>query len=332
MNKRHISYVLREYDKKRTKNEQILNDRKFDLYRDIPILSKIDKQIRSNATKSAIIAFEDDINIDKAIEDLRDNHKKLNSQKHQVLSEHGYAKNYLDLIYDCPLCKDYGYVETNLCKCVKNACEILQRREQTSVMSNASQVFSNFNFDLYSKTPDPRYKTSPYDRMTKVYNICKNYADNFNLTSENMIFCGNPGLSKTFLSTAIAKEISSKSFTVVYDTCISILNNFEAKKFSKTTYLENEFSVDEQIARYFSCDLLIIDDLGTELVTPFSTSVLYELINDRIMRKKPMIINTNFIIAELTKKYSPAIGSRLDGDFRFVFFFGDDVRKFFKNN
>ncbi|MFI3226861.1 MAG: ATP-binding protein [Clostridia bacterium] len=327
MHKRHVSNILREYEQKRQNNEQTINDRKLEVYRKVPELAELDRKMRSNATKAAIVAFENDKSVEKAIDVLKKNHKMLNSLKQEALAQNGYPKNYLDPIYDCYDCKDYGYIGTDLCPCIEKACLTLEKREMSSILNISTQSFETFNLDLYSKVPDSRYKMSPNENMVRNYKRLKDYAENFSFTSENLLFIGNPGLSKTFLSTCIAKEVVKKSYSVVYDTCINILNNYESQKFSSY-----DAGISSKITRYANCDLLIIDDLGTEMVTSFTISALYNLINERIMQKKPMIINTNYVMPELVKKYSPAIASRLDGEFRHVFFFGEDIRKVIKNS
>ncbi|MFI3115257.1 MAG: ATP-binding protein [Clostridia bacterium] len=333
MEKRHLSAVLREYDIKRMKNEQIMQERKNELFKKCPEIIKIDNKVRSNIAKSAIIAFDDNIKHDEEIEKLRENHRNLTREKKALLVANNYPKNYLDPVFECPMCKDYGYVELKVCDCVKKACEVLQYREKSAMWNVKTQSFDYFNFDVYSKEADERYKKSPYENMEINFKIAKDYADNFTKNSGNLLFCGSTGLSKTFLSTSIAKIVTEKSYSVVYDTCINLFNTYESVKFRNFDEVDSNISFKQaKIEQYTNCDLLIIDDLGTEMVTAFTISVLYDLINDRIMRNKPMIINTNFVLPEISKKYSPAIASRLDGDFRFVFFFGDDIRKQVKNN
>lgn len=326
MNKRHISNILRDYEQKRKKNEQTILDRKNEMYAKFPVLFEIDKKMRSNAAKVAIVAFENDDNVEKAIESLKQNHQSLKQLRQNFLIENKYPKTYLEEIYDCPNCKDYGYVGTNLCSCVEKESYIRQKHELTSLSGYRSCDFSAFDLNLYSKTPDARYKISPYDNMSRNLKRCMEYAENFDISSGNLLFIGNPGLSKTFLSSCIAKTIANNSNSVVFETCIEILNNFEQKKFA-----DFDPAVHQKVKSYSDCDLLIIDDLGTEMVTNFTIPTLYNIINERIIKKKPMIINTNFVLPELSKKYSHAIASRLDGEFTHVFFFGDDVRKILKN-
>lgn len=326
MNNRYLGAVLRQYEKKRQRHEQVILDRKSEIYKIIPELLSIDMSFRSNSAKIAKVAFLRDDNLELSIERLRKNHERLHTLRREVLKNHSYPQNYLDSIYDCPHCKDYGYIDLELCSCVSKACEELERTDKTSILDISTQSFENFNLELYSKIPDQRYKVSSYDNMKRILTRCKNYADTFSSKSENMLFIGNPGLSKTFLSTSIAKEISLKDFSVVYDTCINILTNFENQKFSN----QNLASA-ESIEKYFNCDLLIIDDLGTEMVTSFTTPTLYNLLNQRIITKKPMIVNTNFVLPELSKKYTSAIASRFDGEFAHIHFFGNDIRRVIKN-
>lgn len=323
MNNSHLSIALREIEKTRISNEKILSDRKIDLYQKISELDAIDNKIKNVARRIAITPFINPQEVDLAIQNLQISHKRLLLERKEILVKNGFAENYLSPIFKCNKCKDYGYIETDLCECVHKMCEQIAVSQSSYILNAKNQNFESFNMDLYSKIESPRYKLSPFENMQKHFNFCKNYAENFNSFSENVLMFGAPGLSKTFLSTSIASELSKKNVSVIHDNCIKIIDNFEKKKFgSNQSDLETE--------KYFKCDLLIIDDLGTEMSTSFTISAIYDLINTRIMENKPLIINTNFSFDEIGKKYSPAILSRIEGEFKHLFFFGDDVRKILK--
>lgn len=327
MNKRIISDILREYENKHKRSDQILIDKKSDVFAKIPKLLEIDMKLRKISAQIAIHAFDDTFDVEKTVAEFKKIHTDLTAEKENVLVQNGYAKNYLSPNFDCKICSDSGYVDTSLCDCVLKLSKKLEETTRSSVLGIENQNFEDFNFDLFSKIPHERYGVAPYDNALRNFSIAKEYADNFNEYSKNMVFVGAPGLSKTFLSTSIANVVASKGFSVNYDTAINIFTNYERQKFSNV-----DGNVAETIKNYSACDLLIIDDLGTEMITSFTISALYSLINNRIMSKKPMIINTNYSITELASKYQPAIASRLDGEFKHLIFFGDDVRKILKKS
>ena len=157
--------------------------------------------------------------------------------------------------------------------------------------------------------------------MQRNFNHCRKYAQNFTMQSGNMLFSGATGLGKTFLSACIARTVADRGYSVVYDTAIHLFSDFEAEKFGMSQEENRGLS-----QRYLQCDLLIIDDMGTEMGTAFTVSALYNLINNRLMAHRPMIVNTNLLPDELKKRYSPAVASRLLGEFKQLRFFGDDIR------
>jgi len=160
--------------------------------------------------------------------------------------------------------------------------------------------------------------------MEMNYDICWKYAIGFGAESGNLFLIGEPGLGKTFLSTCIAKVVSENGHAVVYDTAQNLFARFEVEKFGRS---DDPEATQTDINRYLSCDLLILDDLGTEMTTSFVVSTLYTLINTRLLRKKPTIISANYSLEALASKYSPQIMSRLEGEYEVLTFFGRDIRK-----
>ena len=154
------------------------------------------------------------------------------------------------------------------------------------------------------------------------FDVCSEYARHFSLGEKNLLLFGASGLGKTYLSTCIAKTVTELGFSVCYDTAIHILEQYEREKFSQN----GSSDARQAIRRYEECDLLIIDDLGTELTTAYTTSVFYALLNGRLMQGRPMIINTNLQPSDFEKRYNSAIASRLNGEFRHLRFLGEDIR------
>ena len=190
-----------------------------------------------------------------------------------------------------------------------------------------TQSFETFSLDWYSRERNPRMGISAWDNMEWVYNTCRTYAMNFQPgVSGNLLLTGGTGLGKTFLSAAIARVVSEKGCSVVYDTAGSIFRRFESQKFRR----EEGEEADADVERVLHCDLLILDDLGTEMTTAFVQSALYQIVNTRLMEKRATILSTNLSMVEnnneIASRYSPQIASRIEGEYQVMPFFGEDIR------
>ena len=167
-----------------------------------------------------------------------------------------------------------------------------------------------------------RKKSKIETNMERNYDTCQDYAYQFGPRSGNLLLCGDPGLGKTFLSACVARVVSENGFSVVYDTAGHIFSQFEKVKFRR----EEDEDAEQHVERCTRCDLLIVDDLGTEMVTSFVKSALYQIINDRLTEKRPVVISTNLDPEAIGERYSPQIQSRLEGEFTVLPFFGEDIR------
>ena len=222
----------------------------------------------------------------------------------------------------CAACGDTGYAGSAVCACVRERYARLLKERLSDILPIQDQNFAKFNMAYYSTRPDARLGLSPRENMEYNLDECKAYAARFGKDSPNLLLYGSTGLGKTFLSTCIAEAVSARGFSVAYDTAINIVAAYETIKFGNG---DGEAAA-ERAARYERADLLIIDDMGTEMGTAFTVSALYNLINNRLMAKRPMIVNTNLLPETLGEKYSPAVASRLLGEFMALRFFGDDIR------
>ena len=242
--------------------------------------------------------------------------KTLEQNKQQMLESAGFGKNYFDDVHICNVCKDTGYINGEMCSCFKKLISEYEFNGN-SVYENVS--FDNFNIDLYSDEIIPQYNTSAKRHMQNVYDFCKAYADEFTKTSENIIMFGGAGLGKTFMCTCIAKELSRKGFSVIMQSAYNIFEIISKNKFSFKTDLT------EDVNKYYNCDLLIMDDLGTEFVTEYTVSALFDIINTRMVSNKPTIINANLSLKNIEAKYSDRIVSRLL-TYNHLLFLGTDIR------
>lgn len=187
-----------------------------------------------------------------------------------------------------------------------------------------SQSFDTFSLDWYSDRMEAGQKKSARAHMEeRVYNSCAEYAHRFGRKPGNLLLFGAPGLGKTHLSAAIAREVSGGGWSVVYDTAAHVFERFESQKFGR----EEGDEASSDVERILNCDLLILDDLGTEMTTAFVQSALYQIINTRLMEKKSTIINTNLTPEKLAQRYTPQIASRIEGEYELLPFVGEDIRK-----
>lgn len=186
-----------------------------------------------------------------------------------------------------------------------------------------NQSFETFSLEWYSEAGSPELGISPRENMTWIYRTCKRYAAGFGPGSGSLLLTGDPGLGKTFLSAAIAREVGGDGWSVVYDTAIHIFDRFEARKFGREAGEEIEADVE----RVLDCDLLILDDLGTEMTTPFVQSALYSIVNGRILTRRATILSTNLKLDELGRRYTAQTVSRIEGEYQILPFFGEDIRK-----
>lgn len=258
-----------------------------------------------------------------AVAVLRDRNLSLQAERTRLLANLGLPADYLDRKPKCPLCGDTGFRGEAVCSCLRGYYAQAQKEELSRMLDLAEQSFDSFSLDWYSEKVDPEYGISPRENMETVYEVCANYAHTFGRRSGNLLLFGAAGLGKTFLSAAIAREVSEGGFSVVYETAGHIFERFEARKFGR----ENGDAPAEDVERILRCDLLILDDLGTEMTTSFVQSALYEIINSRLVSRRCTILNTNLTPDGLRRRYTPQIASRIEGEYRLLPFFGEDIRR-----
>jgi len=295
------------------------------IYKTLPRLQEIDEGLRETVRDTIQVALEHHQHPELRLDAIGERNQALQAESRAILAAHGYPTDYLDDTPFCPRCKDTGHDGAAICACLMDIYRVLQTKELSSLLNIGEENFDAFSLGFYdNRTIDPRFGTTARENMEMNYQICYKYADTFCPQSGNLFLVGDPGLGKTFLSSCIAKLVSESGFSVVYDTAQSLFSRFEAEKFGRS---EDPEAAQAEINRYLSCDLLILDDLGTEMTTSFVVSTLYTLINTRLLRKKQTIINSNYSLEALASKYNPQIMSRLEGEYEVLTFFGRDIRK-----
>lgn len=286
-------------------------------YREIPRLRQIDRQLQLTMVSAAQAAFSRGGDVAAMIEDARQKNLNLQAER-QTLLDAAFAPGWLNENPVCDRCGGNGYIGSTMCTCLTELCREEQRKALT-VLHAGEDDFSTFRLDVYPDKNDPRLGLNIRAIMERTYRICRDYAENFDSKSGNLLFSGDTGLGKTFLSACIARTVSDKGYSVVYESAGHLFAHLERAKFS------GDEDARQDAGRYTACDLLIVDDLGTEMPGQFTTAALYTLINDRILSGKATIVSTNLTAEDLTKRYNPQIASRLRSFTRLAFV-GEDIR------
>ena len=287
-------------------------------YEQVPRLREIDRQLRMTMAHAARAAFQAGSDGQKELAKAREENLALQREREELCRQN-FEEGYLDDSPICDKCGGSGYIGSNMCECLRELCRQEQKKE-VSILSGSRDSFAHFRLDYYPDRVDPNYGVSPRSIMEKNLRDCKNYAVFFSDKSENLLLSGNPGLGKTFLSACIARTVADRGYSVAYETAGHLFAKMERAKFG------NDEQARQETDGYTQCDLLILDDLGTEMPGQFTNVALYSLINDRLLLGKPTIISTNLTTEDIGKRYTPQIASRLRGSYRRVPFVGDDIR------
>ena len=286
-------------------------------YERYPRLPEIEGKLRLTMTKliSATLRYGEDPK--EAVEAIREENLALQREREWILESE-------ELDYESPICSacnGTGYVGSTMCTCLMELCRQEQKKELTSLLGSGRESFDSFRLDYYPDSTDSVLGVSPRRLMQSNFNICRRYAGTFGPGSGNLLFVGPTGLGKTFLSACIARQVADRGYSVVYETAIRVFGDFETEKFSHSQEGSKGLS-----RKYLECDLLIIDDLGTEMTTQFTISVLYHIVNTRMMENRATIISSNLSDNVFEQRYSPQIASRITGAYRVIKFAGEDIR------
>ena len=317
MIKGYQTELIDMYEKIRTDENRKLMKRREEIKNKYPEILELDTTIQKlclNLSMAALRGITDQNELNNIKEEITD----LRAKKYEMLVSHGYNPDYLNLHYNCPKCKDTGFIGIDKCSCFKSKLIKLYYKDSDLEEAVKTNNFKNFNINLYSnhKLNDERY--TPRKNIEDILEyITGEYLPNFKNSNTNLLFYGNSGTGKTFLSWCIAKELLDKGFLVVYKTSDDLLRALKDIKFNNDTDLENLL---------INCDLLIIDDLGSEQITDFSSTELFTLINKKILKNKKMLISTKLSLPLISKRYSERISSRIIGEFKLFKFFAEDIR------
>jgi len=287
-------------------------------YMQLPRLREIDMLLRQTMANAARAAFQQSEDAHALMEKARQENQALQREREALLAAN-FPENYLMEGPVCESCGGLGYIGAEMCHCLQALCREEQRNLLT-LLACGTASFRDFRLDYYPDAVDPKYGASPRQVMARTYDYCRKYAASFAPDSGSLLFVGGTGLGKTMLSACIATEVTEKGYAVSYESAGHLFSKLEKNHFNRTD------ETAAAVAEIENADLLIIDDLGTEMAGNFVTAALYSLLNDRILAGKPTIISTNLNAQEIADRYSPQIASRLRGNFRQLTFAGEAIR------
>ena len=320
LNNSQYNAIMRIYNQRQFQDKYEQDQRREEVYQKVPQIRQIEDEISSQAVRCARKLLDGDTN---AKEELKQHIDELREQKEVLLSAFGFPADYMEMHYACPECQDTGYVDGRKCRCFKKE-EIRLLYSQ----SNIEEVLLRENFDSFSyeyyddRVVIPEIQMTVADYMRQVHTWCKEYVENFEKKGGNLIFTGSTGVGKTFLTNCIAKALIDQYQSVIYLSSNDLFDVFSKNKF----HYDTEEEMKDMYQYILDCDLLIIDDLGTELNNTFVSSQLFYCINERLLRKKSTIISTNLSMTMLRDTYSDRISSRIISQYSIIPLYGDDIR------
>ncbi len=306
--------IREEYEQKRLKAEAKADERRNYLHSVSREAKELDRAMSEIGLRIFKTGCEGGANVKERIAAIQNEYEQMHSAKRVLLKTRGLPEDYTDVKYDCPDCKDTGFIDTKMCLCMKRALVMEGFRS-----SGLGTLIERQNFDNFSLS---YYDGDDLARMQRNLAAVKDYAENFSENSGNLLLMGGTGLGKTHLSTAMAKCIIENGNDVVYESAQNIIGDFETDRFRHGYDRQDELLSE----KYFECDLLIIDDLGVEVINSFSISCLYNLLNTRINKRRPTVISTNMNPQIMRSRYDDRITSRLLGEFSVLLFSGTDIR------
>lgn len=318
INNAQYDAIFRSFEQKQVYNRDLLDKRRKTVYNLIPELEKIHNSISLLSVSQARKLLNGD---DNALHELKNELKRLTDRKTELLVSAGFPADYLEPIYECEDCKDTGYIGNKKCHCFQKA--IIDLLYTQSNLKNILKVenFDTFSFAYYSDNHiDPVTGRSSLANIKNAYCIAQEFVTSFADEFRNLFLYGDTGVGKTFLSNCIAKELIDKSFSVIYLTSFELFDTLAKSKFEK------EKAAESMCEHIFDCDLLIIDDLGTELANSFTISQLFLCLNERLLRRKSTIISTNLSLESLVDIYSERTFSRITSNYTMLKLTGDDIR------
>lgn len=311
LNNLQYNSILHNYEKAQDKNRYILEQRKSEIYQKIPAYQELDELISSHSVAHGKRLLNGDSN---ALEELHSLLAQISLQKSSLLFKNGYPKDYLDPIYDCMDCKDSGYINGEKCHCF--------RRQMITLLYEQSGIQDMLDENNFSTLSYEYYEGEDLENFKAAAASCQQFVNDFPSPCSNLLLYGTVGTGKSFLSGCIAKALLDKGYSVIYFSAVKLFDMLSDYSFD----YKNKDSLYNPYEDLYNCDLVIIDDLGTEIANNFVTSKLFNCLNERQLRKKSTIISSNLSLEELKHLYSDRIFSRVTANYIFRKLSGPDVR------
>lgn len=312
LNNAQYDAIMREYEKRQTRNRHLLEERTKEINTKVEGYRELSESIAAISVSQAKKLLEGD---ESALEDLRTSIRKLSSMKEELLTGAGYPPNYLDPVYDCPDCKDTGYIDGSKCHCFKQAIiNILYEQ------SGIQEMLKKENFSMLSYE---YFEGEDLKRLQNTVAECRNFIKTFDSDYHNLFFYGTVGTGKSFLSGCVAKELIESGHSVIYSSSAKLLETLSANVYD---YKNNKDTSANDQNDFYGCDLLIIDDLGTEYPKNVNITILFSLLNGRHLNRKSTIISTNLSLEDFRNLYSDRIFSRISNQYTICKFTGPDIR------
>lgn len=312
------STLMRRYEARQMENQHILQQRIAEAYARSPRLKELEASISSVSVSRAKMLLNGD---ESALEKLKEELAQLFAEKKALLAKLGYPLDYFEPPFQCPDCRDTGYIGSEKCHCFKQAAIDLVYTQSNMRRILEQENFHTLSMDYYSKTEcNPASGLSSYDCALQAVSVCREFVSSFDTEFGNLFLYGDTGIGKTFLSNCVAKELLDSGHSVIYFTAFELFHILE-----RATFYKDE-AVNADYQNLFDCDLLILDDLGTEFSNSFTTTQLFLCLNERILRRKSTIISTNLNISQLVEAYSERTFSRITSHYTMLKMFGKDIR------
>ncbi len=312
------SEIMKQYEAIREDERLALQKRKEEVEKNHPEIMDLDRQIAKLSIELSLAFVKYKDQVEEKVSELRGKITDLRARKYELLVASGYDTQYLNLHYRCPKCQDTGYIEVEKCHCYKEKQIRLYYKNSELQECIKTDNFGNFRLDYYEAHRIGEERYSPRKNMENILEkIQGDYLPNFDKHSDNIMFYGDPGTGKTFLSHCIAKELLDNGYLVVYRTSEDLMKNLRDIRFNNNKDLEDLL---------INCDLLIIDDLGAELINDYVVTELFNFLNEKLLKRKKMLISTNLKLAQLSQYYTERLSSRLYGNFTIFKFYSEDIR------
>ena len=318
-----LALARKQLEDIRHHNEDAQAAHRQEVYARLPRVQQIDTALRGQMRELAGLTLWGGKAVSEDLAKLEAENLQLQQERRTLITAAGYPADYTDDRYNCPDCRDTGYTDGRMCSCLRRIYNALVT-QQLSTLLRGDERFSKFDLGLYPDLPNEN-GNNPRECMAIIRDFCEAYARQFDGRGPNLAFSGGPGLGKTFLSACIAKVVSENGWSVAYDSAAACLGAFEKERFSRDP--EEKSAAVATVRQYLSCDLMILDDLGTEMNLPFSHSLVYQIVNERLVNRRKTVLSTNLSVDDIGRRYGEAVLSRIRGEYQIAWFFGEDIRK-----